>query len=356
MDKAGTSTGARGRGPHPLPLFLSLLSRRLGHDPQRLQAALEGVRRYQQAPSLPAQPPLPVAARRGGVRLLSAGGPVGAAPLVLIPSLINAPVVLDLAPDRSLVRYLAAAGHRVFLLDWGTMGLSERRLGLAGLVSTRLMPLLQPLGPRVKLAGYCLGGTLALAAAQLLGPQLDRLALIATPWNFSGFPASARRQALETWGSARLIGGGLGAVPVTLLNPLFWALDEEAVVSKFEALSRRPPDDPGIAWFAAVEDWASSGAPLPLPAARDLFLSGFGADHIGRGLWRVRGQQIDPRRITAPILDFGALKDRIVPPEARLRGEGVTRRDVNSGHVGMVVGSGARQALWEPLSNWLHGG
>jgi polyhydroxyalkanoate synthase len=140
------------------------------------------------------------------------------------------------------------------------------------------------------------------------------------------------------------------------LNPLFWALDEAAVVSKFEALNRRPPDDPGIAWFAAVEDWASSGAPLPLPAARDLFLHGFGANQIGRGLWRVRGQAIDPRRIAAPILDFGALKDRIVPPEARLTGDQVMRRDVNSGHVGMVVGSGAKAALWEPLSNWLQDG
>ena len=344
----------RGRGPHPLPLFLALLSRKLGDDPLRLQAALEGLNRYQTAPTLPPQPPLEQVARRGGVRLLRAGGPADAPPLVLVPSLINAPVVLDLAPGRSLVRFLAAQGHQTFLLDWGQMGPSERRLGLAGLVSARLLPLLEPLGPRVTLAGYCLGGTLALAAAQLLGARLRRLALIATPWHFAGFSADARLAALETWQNARVLGAGLGAVPVTLLNPLFWALDEDAVVSKFEALQRRPPDDPGIGWFAAVEDWASSGAPLPLPAARDLFLHGFGTDRLGRGLWRVRGEAIRPERIAAPILDFGALKDRIVPPEARLSASAADRRDVNSGHVGMVVGSGAQQALWEPLSNWLH--
>lgn len=354
MADARGAAGKRGRGPHPLPLFLALLSRKLGDNPERLRAALEGLKRYQGAPSLPLMSPLEPVARRGGVRLLKVGGPADGTPLVLIPSLINAPVVLDLAPDRSLVRYLAAQGHQTFLLDWGRMGLSERRLGLAGLVSTRLLPLLEALGPRVKLTGYCLGGTLALAAAQLLGTRLDRLALIATPWHFAGFGDIARREALETWRTAQMIGGSLGAVPVTLLNPLFWALDEDAVVSKFESLARRPADDPGIAWFAAVEDWASSGAPLPMAAARDLFLYGFGSDRIGRGEWRVRGERIAPDRIAAPILDFGALKDRIVPPEARLRGNGVDSRDVNSGHVGMVVGSGAPQALWEPLSNWLH--
>ena len=330
------------------------MSRRLANEPERLKLALEGLARYQNAPSLPAQPELRMHARRGGVRLLHVGGPAEGVPLVLIPSLINAPVVLDLAPDRSLVRFLAAQGHNVFLLDWGRMGRSERRLGLAGLVSTRLLPLLEPLGPRVKLAGYCLGGTLAMAAAQLLGPRLDSLALIATPWHFAGFTDEARRGALETWQASRVIGAELGAVPVTLLNPMFWALDEEAVVSKFEALARRPADDPGIGWFAAVEDWASSGAPLPLPATGDLVLSGFGSDRIGRGEWRVRGERIRPQAISAPVLDFGALKDRIVPPDARLAAAHIDRRDVNSGHVGMVVGSGAREALWEPLSNWLH--
>lgn len=350
------SIGKRGRGPHPLPVFLSLLSRKLADDPERLRAALEGLKRYQQAPALPPQPPLEAVAKRGGVRLLKVGGPADGVPLILVPSLINAPVVLDLAPDRSLVRYLANQGHQTFLLDWGRMGPSERRLGLAGLVSARLLPLLDVLGPRVKLLGYCLGGTLALAAAQLLRDRVDRLALIATPWHFAGFGDTARYEALETWKTARMVGGELGAVPVTLLNPLFWALDEDAVVSKFEALARRPAGDPGIGWFAAVEDWASSGAPLPLPAARDLFLWGFGNDRIGRGQWRVRGEQIQPARITAPILDFGALKDRIVPPEARLKVSGVDQRDVNSGHVGMVVGSGAAKSLWEPLSNWLHHG
>lgn len=345
----------RGRGPHPLPLFLSLASRSLAAEPERLAAVLEGLKRYQAAPVPPPMPAMGQIARRGGVRLLAVGGPADGPALVVVPSLINAPAVLDLAPERSLVRFLADAGHRVLLVDWGPMRTSERRLGLAGLVSTRLMPLLAGLGGRVRLLGYCLGGTLALAAGQLLGQRLDRLALIAAPWHFDGFGPEARLRALETWRAIRPVGRGLGAVPISLLNPLFWSLDEAAVLAKFEALARRPADDPHLGWFAAVEDWANSGAPLTLPAARDLFVYGFGTDRIGRGLWAVGGERIAPAHITAPILDFGATRDRIVPPEARLRLAGVDRRNVPSGHVGMVVGGGARESLWEPLSKWLHG-
>jgi polyhydroxyalkanoate synthase subunit PhaC len=353
---SGAGRRSTGRGPHPLPLFLSLASRSLAAEPDRLAAVLEGLRRYQSAP-VPA-PMLPMAqrARLGGVRLLDVGGPADGPALVVVPSLINAPAVLDLAPGRSLVRYLADRGHRTLLVDWGPMLGGERRLGLAGLVSARLMPLLRGLPGPVRLLGYCLGGTLAVAAGQLLAERLDRLALVAAPWHFGGFSPEARLSAMETWAGISPIGRGLGAVPISLLNPLFWSLDEDAVLAKFEALARRPADDPQLGWFAAVEDWANSGAPLTIAAARDLFVHGFGTDRIGEGKWRVGGQRITPDAIRAPILDFGATRDRIVPPGARIRRPGIDRRDVNSGHVGMVVGGGARESLWQPLSNWLHGG
>src|SRR5258708_5931611 len=44
----------------------------------------------------------------------------GAAPVLLICSLINRPYILDLIDERSVVRRLLAAGRDVWLLDWGT--------------------------------------------------------------------------------------------------------------------------------------------------------------------------------------------------------------------------------------------
>jgi polyhydroxyalkanoate synthase len=273
--------------------------------------------------------------------------------VVVVPSLINAPSVLDLAPGRSLLRFLGEEGFRVLLVRWGPVDRAERRLGLAGLVSVRLLPLLATLSRPVHLVGYCLGGTLALGAAVHLGGRLRSLSLIATPWHFDGFDPTARRDARDSWNAIEPVGRFLGAVPVSLLNPLFWRLDEAAVVAKFRKLGTHAPQDPHVSWFAAVEDWANSGAPLPIPAARDLFVHGFARDRIGRGRWRVAGRPVRPEDVPAPILDIGATGDRIVPPRARLRRPGIARRDVPAGHVGMVVGSSAPQGLWKPLSTWL---
>jgi len=343
------------RGPHPLSLFLALATRHCAGDPARLARVLQGLRRYQEAPLLPVKPPAPTLHRRGSVRLRDVGGLEHGPLVVLVPSLINAPVVLDLAPGRSLVEHLVGQGFRVRMVDWGEPGKGEQRLGLAGLVALRLVPLLKALGEPFSLLGYCLGGTLSLAAATRLPDLTQRLALVATPWHFDGFAPEARANAESLWGAVKPVGQQLGAVPVSLLNPLFWSLDEEAVVRKFEELAGREADDPAVQWFASVEDWANSGAPLSLPAARDLFIHGFASDRIGKGRWKVMGARVSPAQIGCPVLDIGATRDRIVPMEARIRIEraDVTRSSVDSGHVGMVVGSSARKGLWEPLSNWL---
>ncbi len=342
------------RGPHPLSLFLSMAMRVTANDPVRMARLLDGLNRYQNAPLPPAMPAMPIILQRGGTALREvAPASAGARTIVVVPSLINAPRVLDLAPDRSFVRHLAAQGHHVLMVDWGDCTRGERRLGLAGMVSARLVPLLRQLPGRVDIIGYCLGGTLALAAAARVGQQCRSLALIAAPWHFDGFPPSARLHAAEVWSAIRPMGRMLGAIPISLLNPLFWSLDEQAVIAKFERLASCAADDPQVAWFASVEDWANSGAPLSPATARDLFSYGFARDRIGQGKWRVGGVPLRPESLACPLFDAGASADRIVPPAARIRRPGVERITVAAGHVGMVVGTHARAQLWEPLSNWL---
>lgn len=352
---AETATPAatqRGRGPHPLSLFLAMAIRLTAGDRERLKTVLRGVRRYQEAPLPEPMPEAPVVARRGTVNLRLIGGPQNGPPIVVVPSLINAAVVLDLAPGRSLVRYLAGRGNRVFMIDWGPLGRGERRLGLAGLVTQRLLPLVRALDRPPHLLGYCLGGTLTLAAARLLGDGARSLGLLAAPWHYSGYSDEARSHALGMWGVIRPVAQRLGAMPVSMLNPMFWSLDEEAVVEKYARLADYPPEDPHVGWFAAVEDWTNSGAPLSRASARDLFLHGYGADTIGQGRWKVGGIPVRPEDLACPVVDFVARNDRIVPPSARIRLSSADKFEVGSGHVGMIVGRQAQQSLWEPLSNW----
>jgi polyhydroxyalkanoate synthase len=335
----------RDRGPHPLPLFLGLVARQCGEDRARLARVLAGLRRYQAAPVAAPRPKPPAVAQTGNVTLRDHGG--HGRPVVVVPSLINPASVLDLAPGNSLLAALAATGLRPLLVDWG----DTEPLGLEELIAERLLPLITGLGEPVALAGYCMGGTFAIAAAALAGPAVIRLALLATPWHFQGYGAGRGRLA-EWWAQARPMAEPLGVLPIDLLQPAFWSLDEAGVVAKYERLAAA--SDTEVAAFAMLEDWSNTGTPLSLAAARGLAETLFADNAPGRGAWRVGGERIDAAALGLPILDVIARRDHIVPAAAALTTAGPGQPLVlEAGHVGMIVGGGAPALLWQPLAEWL---
>lgn len=330
-----------------MPLFLQLLRSEAGDDPERIAAVLKGVSAYQTAPRGRPMRRARKLARRGRATLRDYGGE--GTPIVFVPSLINGPEILDLDRDRSLVRWLRAQGLRPLLVDWGTPTSAEQGLDLAGHVEKLLVPLLSRLPEPPIVAGYCLGGTLAAAAAHLM--PVRGLALIATPWRFSGFPPESRLRLTELWEQARAPAEQVGLMPMEVMQSAFWRLDAARTLAKFEAIGRRAEDRKAVASFTKVEDWANAGPPMTFAAARDVMQNFFLADLPGTGRWRVGGQIIDPSSLSCPVLEVVSTSDRIVPfASAAGAGERLT---LGLGHVGMIVGGRGKALLWQPLLEWL---
>ncbi|HKR24407.1 MAG TPA: alpha/beta fold hydrolase [Allosphingosinicella sp.] len=309
-----------------------------------MQAALAGLRKYQEAERRPPPAPMPVLAGAHGAALRDYGGE--GEPVLFVPSLINPPNVLDMG-ERSLLRWLAGRGRRVLLLDWGWPGAERRQLSVAGHVEQILLPLMRAAGGPVDLVGYCLGGTMALAAAQLGGAR--SVATLAAPWHFNGFSAEARANLARLWAESQPAVRALGVLPMEVLQCAFWGLDPERTVGKFEAFAALEGAEART--FVMLEDWANDGPPVSEAAAREMFETLFAADATGAGAWTVSGTVVDPAALAIPFLNIVSTTDRIVPHATASRsGE---RLDLALGHVGMVVGRKARAMLWEPLDAWL---
>ena len=322
-----------------------MLRSETAQSPDRRAAALAGLARNQAAIRTPRPPLRPEAARSGRATLRDFGG--RGTPIVFVPSLINPPFVLDLSPETSLLGWLAAAGHRVLLVDWGTPTPDERDEDITAHVERLLLPMLRSLGEPAVLIGYCLGGTIALGCAH--AAEAKAVGLIAAPWRFSGFAAPARSEIAELWRMAAPACEAMGMVPMEVLQSGFWRLDPARTIAKFEALATA--SDAEAERFVMLEDWANAGAPLTLGAGRQMFEGLFAADDPGAGRWSVAGAIVDPATLACPIVDFVSTRDRIVPAATSVAlGD---RRDVAAGHVGMIVGSRARALLWEPLADWI---
>jgi len=212
-----------------------------------------------------------------------------------------------------------------------------------------LLPLIDAIDEPLALVGYCLGGTMAVAAAALR--PVTALGLIATPWRFANYPDNTRGALDELWKGAEPATDALGLLPMEILQAAFWRLDPARTIAKYEAHGARDPDDPQSHSFIRLEDWANDGPPLTRGAARELFLDLFQEDRPGRCAWSVASKIIDPAALTMPVLEIASTTDHIVPA-ATTPGVG-ERVDLALGHVGMIVGGRAKQSLWEPLAGWL---
>jgi len=322
-----------------------MLQRETAANPAAMKRALAGLRRYQEWQRAPPPQPMPATASADGASLRDYGG--RGPPVLFVPSLINPPTVLDLSAERSLLRWLAGCGRHVLLLDWGWPDAARRELSVAGHVERILLPLMAEIGEPPDLVGYCLGGTMAAAAAQLAPTR--SLTGIAAPWHFSGFPADARAGLARLWAASSTVANALGLLPMEVLQSAFWSLDPARTVAKFEAFAGL--EDAAAGTFVTLEDWANDGPPLSVGAARELFADFFADDLPGTGRWTVGGETIDPATLRIPVLNIVSTSDRIVPHATAMRvGE---RIELAEGHVGMVVGSRAKEMLWEPLAAWL---
>jgi len=312
-------------------------------DPELARRALAGLKAYESAPRDPRRPAKAESARAGAACLRDHGG--SGPPAVLVPSLINPPHILDLDEQVSLAGATARMGRRVLLLDWGRAD-ERAQLSVAGHVEHLLLPLLDDLGEPAALVGYCLGGTMAIAAASLA--PCERVVTLAAPWNFSHYPEASRVALMQMWQHAEPAAQSLSALPMEVLQAAFWSLDPERTVNKFASFGELDAASAEARRFVALEDWANEGEPLPYPAARELIEDLFGDDLPGSGKWVVGGRQVgDP--LGVPLLNVLAAHDRIAPADTAPAGEAIA---LPSGHVGMIVGS-ARARLHQALGAFL---
>lgn len=326
---------------------------------RRLDAFLAGIEGYRNHPYMRALPPPPAIWRSGSTAVFDYGGSGEA--VVVVPSLVNRAYILDLSEKVSLMRWLAGRGVHPYLIDWGRPGAAEQGFTLTDYVRERLGGALDAIRQRtdgsVTVAGYCMGGLLALALAQLRPAHVRRLVLLATPWDFHAERAAQARAMQSVVLGLDPVMATAGLLDVEILQALFASLDPFLSVRKFAAFSARDPASDDAHHFVAVEDWANDGVPLTAPVARECLGGWYGANTPASGSWMVGGVAVRPETLGVPVLIVIPARDRIVPPASAAALSAIVPNAVTihagAGHIGMVAGRQASATIWPLLASWL---
>ena len=333
---------------------------------RRHDAFLTGLETYRAHPFRRIADPPPPVWESGAAALRDYGvtdpSGVDGRPVLFVPSLVNRGYILDLLPDRSLMRFLARSGFRPLLLDWGTPGEAELAMSLDDVIGGTMRQALEAAcdcagGRPVPVVGYCMGGTMATGLAAIEPDRVGALGLLATPWDFHA--ASGGPPPTVALGRPTLEGilTTMGCLPVDVLQALFFSLDPALGWAKFRRFARMNANGPGAEAFVALEDWLNDGVPLAGAVARECLFGWYGENAPASGKWNVCGTAVLPERIRAPSFAAIPAGDRIVPPASA---EALASRLPNaetisprSGHIGMTVGGNAPETLWIPLAAWL---
>jgi polyhydroxyalkanoate synthase len=337
---------------------------------ERMRAMLSGLEKWQTHPYRRTITDPPVVWSKGSSQLLDFGGcpeatnPAGP-PVLVVPSLINRAYILDLNKNCSLLRFLAAQGLRPLLLDWGIPTDIEREFSLNSYATQRLLPAIKVsrdlTNKPVGVLGYCMGGTLAAGILSLQNADVGAFATIGSPWDFSaskGVTASLRAIAAESQTAEMIenVGQTFGMIPTEFFQQLFALINPMQAAVKFRRLDSLDLNGPAAHHFVAIEDWLADGVPLVTPSAKDVLVDWNLNNATARGRWKLQEAPVDLSAIQQPTLNICGLRDSItqfdVAAAMTKEIQNAKLLSPDAGHVGMIVGSKARETVWKPVSEF----
>lgn len=292
-------------------------------------------------------------------------GPAGIVhrtPILLVPSLINRHYVLDLLPQKSFAGYLAAQGHEVYIIDWGTPGDEDRYLTFDTICdrylgrATRLVARASDRG-KAHLLGYCLGGTLTAIHASVRPEHVASLAALAAPMRFAddGLLSAWTRDPRFDVGA---LVEGMGNVPAELMQSSFQMLKPTRNASKLVNFLDRAWTDESLDGFLAMEAWGDDNVSFPGACYRRYVEELYQKDALINGTFTLSGIPARLENITCPTLAVTFEDDNIVPWRSAaalidsVGAEDKQRIHLPGGHVGAVISQKASKTLWPQLSAW----
>jgi polyhydroxyalkanoate synthase len=285
-----------------------------------------------------------------------------AAPLLICFALVNRPYVLDLQPDRSLVRRLLEAGLDVYLIDWGDPEEADRHTDLEDYIEQHLGGSVRHIraasgGDPLNLLGVCQGGVLSLCYSALHAEAVAHLITLTTPVDFH-----TPENLLSKWvrGVDTALLARCGNVPGELLNGLFLALMPLRLTQqKYVRLLTSHPDQRAVEDFVRMEKWIFDSPPQSAAALEQFVRWFYQENRLVRDTLRIGERRVRLRDITQPLLNLYALDDHIVPASASMAlGKHIGSRDytgcgIATGHIGMYVSRAAGAEVPGRIVSWL---
>lgn len=295
-------------------------------------------------------------------------------PVLIVYALVNRHYILDLQPDRSIVKSLVDDGLDVFIIDWGYPSGADRYLTIDDYVNGYLNNAIEKVreitgADKVTLFGVCQGGTFSVMYASLHPEKVKNLVTMVTPIDFETDDGL-----LHVWArslDADKIVDTYGIVPGDLLNVGFLLTDPfRLLIDKYVGLIERIKSDNDdeksrtaneelVKNFLRMEKWIFDSPDQAGEAFRQFMNDCYKKNRLIKNEMTINGNRINLKNIKMPLLNVMGEFDHLVPIAAsKPLNEAVSSTDKEmlifpTGHIGMFVSGKSQRDICPKISAWL---
>lgn len=284
-------------------------------------------------------------------------------PLLVIYALINRETMLDLQPDRSVVKSFLNAGIDLYMMDWGYPTRKDRFLTIDdhvnGYINNVVDYIREKNGiPKINLMGICVGGSMCTMYSALHPDKIKNLITTVTPSSFD-----TDKGLLHVWMKNLDVDKmirSFGNIPGDLMNLGFLLLNPaRLVIDKYVGFVENMDNKDFVENFVRMEKWIFDSPDVPGETFRQLIEDCYKKNLLIQSKLYLDGKRVDLKKLTMPLLNLYGKFDHLVPPEAADQlTSAVGSKDVEdvcieTGHIGIYVSSKAQKQFAPKIIQWL---
>ncbi len=284
-------------------------------------------------------------------------------PILIVPPLMVRPYIYDLRPEHSMVRLLRRFGFQVFLVDFGVPDRHDTGVRLDDYVLDWLPAAVEAVrvsaGSReLSLLGYCMGSIFSLLyTAAWRDAGVRNIVSIAAPTDFTkmGLLTTLARVGHE---QAMNLTDRIGNVPGFVSSQALKLMAPIKRFTRYADLFINLWNDEYVKGFDAMHRFTNDFIPYPQAAFKQFLQEVVVENGLKDGL-RFGDRVADLREVRSNLLVYAGREDTIAPPRAVrpiLELVGSTEKDyreVPGGHIGVIAGGKAADAVWKTAAEWL---
>jgi polyhydroxyalkanoate synthase len=299
----------------------------------------------------------------------STGTGVGSGPpVLLVPPLAAPAICFDLRRGCSLIEHLVEDGRNTYLVDYGNVAFSDRRLGIEHWIDEVLPRAIRKVsedagGQGVHLISWSLGGIFSmLVQADQPTLPIESIVAIGSPVDFTAIPIVAPfRPLVDLTGGHLLtpIYRALGGAPSYLVSRVFRATGISKEITKPIAILKNLDDRDYLAQIEAVDHFMDNMIAYPGRTFGQLYHRMFRTNDLAEGTVDLNGRVISLSDVKVPMLVVAGENDTIAPRPAVERvvellenAASVRFETAPGGHLGVLTGRKARNTTWRYIDEF----